>query len=51
MFMSVFFITCELQVAPLETFFEGGINTASQKLIQQHANNFTGQKILKQVRV
>ncbi|XP_065910463.1 protein SSUH2 homolog isoform X2 [Dysidea avara] len=37
-----------LQVAPLVTFFEGGINTASQRLVKQHANQFAGQKILQQ---
>ena len=39
-----------LQVAPLVTFFEDEVNTASQRLVQQHATQFTSQRILRQVK-
>jgi len=41
--------TCYIQVAPLTTFSEQEINNASQRLVQQHANQFVGQRILRQV--
>ena len=39
-----------LQVTPLVTFFEDEVNTASQRLVQQHVTQFTSQRILRQVK-
>ncbi|XP_065910821.1 protein SSUH2 homolog [Dysidea avara] len=36
------------QVAPLVAFFDDGVNSASQRLVQQHINQFSDQRILQQ---
>ena len=41
--------TYHVQVAPLTSFSEQEINAASQRLVQQHANQFVGKRILRQV--